>query len=85
MNSKEASVTRVSDRKRDKIENKKQNIGITKYLSHSKNGNHLKISIITLMLNKLGLPWLSSASSAEDGGSVPGWRTRIPHALWPKT
>ena len=66
------------------IENKKWNIGITKYLSHSKNGNHFKVPVITLIVNTLGLPWLSSASSAEDRGSVPGQGTRIPHALWPK-
>ena len=29
--------------------------------------------------------WLRlNASTAVDMGSIPGWRTKIPHAIWPK-
>ena len=34
----------------------------------------------------LGLPWWVQASSSKAGGasSIPGWGTKISHALWPK-
>ena len=37
----------------------------------------------------LGLPWRSRGQDsmlpdARAAGSIPGWGTKIPHAVWPK-